>query len=134
MPPRVWRPTAPHKAIDPITAAAQIHLALQEINSRELEPGEYGLFTTCKFAAGNASNVIPDKADMWGTIRTVDPDGKLGDKIKTRMQEITTGIATAMRCESEIEFFDYCPSMLTDEKLSERVVFGLCRSFWESVR
>lgn len=111
--------SAPHMAIDPITAAAQIHLAMQEINSREIEPGAQGIFTTCKFIAGNASNVIPDTAEMWGTIRTVDPDGKLGEQIKTRMTEIAQGVATAMRCEAELEFFDFCPSMLTDAAMAE---------------
>ena len=41
--------STPHMAIDPITVAAQVHLALQEINSRELDPRAYGVFTTCKF-------------------------------------------------------------------------------------
>lgn len=109
----------PNLSIDSITAAAQIHLALQEINSREIAPDEYGVFTTCRFEAGNASNVFPEKAQMWGTIRTVDPEGKIGEQIKKRMTEITKGIATAMRCEAEIEFYDFCPSMMTDPDLSK---------------
>ena len=64
----------PNACIDPITAAAHIHIALQEINSRELDPAGFGVFTTGRFEAGKASNVIPDTADMWGTIRTVDPE------------------------------------------------------------
>ena len=108
----------PHTAIDSITAAAQIHLALQEINSREIAPDEYGVFTTCRFEAGNASNVFPEKAEMWGTIRTLDTDGKIGSQIKTRMTEIATGIATAMRCEAKVEFADFCPSMVTDNELA----------------
>lgn len=109
----------PAAAVDAITAAAQIHLALQEINSREIDPGEYAVFTTCKFQAGNASNVFPETAQMWGTIRTVDPEGKINDQIKTRMTEITKGIALAMRCEAEVEFSDFCPSMLTDPELAK---------------
>lgn len=108
----------PHAAIDSITAAAQIHLALQEINSREIAPDEYGVFTTCRFEAGNASNVFPEKAEMWGTIRTLDTDGRIGSQIKTRMTEIATGIATAMRCEAKVEFADFCPSMVTDNELA----------------
>ena len=67
----------PNACIDPITAAAHIHIALQEINSRELDPAGFGVFTTGRFEAGKASNVIPDSADMWGTIRTVDPEQKV---------------------------------------------------------
>ena len=109
----------PDAAVDAITAAAQIHLALQEINSREIAPGEYAVFTTCKFQAGSTSNVFPETAEMWGTIRTLDPDGKVGDQIKTRMTEITKGIALAMRCEADVAFADFCPSMVIDTDLSK---------------
>ena len=108
----------PHAAIDPITAAAQIHLALQEINSRELDGNDFGVFTTCRFSAGETSNVIPDTAEMWGTIRTTDPENRVGQLIKTRMTEIAQGVASAMRCQAEVEFADYCPCMLVDETLA----------------
>lgn len=108
----------PHVSIDPITAAAHIHLALQEINSRELDGNDFGVFTTGHFEAGNASNVIPDSAQMWGTIRTTDQDNEVGKLIKTRMTEISKGIGAAMRCEVEVEFYDYCPSMIIDENLA----------------
>ena len=108
----------PHVSIDPITAAAHIHLALQEINSRELDGNDFGVFTTGHFEAGNASNVIPDSAQMWGTIRTTDPDNEVGKLIKTRMTEISKGIGAAMRCEVEVEFYDFCPCMVIDNELS----------------
>lgn len=114
--------STPHLAIDPITAASHIHLALQEINSRELEPGVYGVFTTCKFTAGNASNIIPNTAQMWGTIRTTDPFEKIGKQIKTRMTEIAKGIGCAMRCDVDIEFYDYCPCMVIDNELSNKAL------------
>lgn len=114
--------STPNLSIDPITAAAQIHLALQEINSRELDANDYGVFTTCHFDAGTSSNVIPDTAQMWGTIRTVDPENKVGEYIKKRMTEIVGGIATALRCEAEVEFYDYCPCMKIDGELAEKVM------------
>lgn len=110
--------STPHLAVDPITAAAHIHLALQEINSRELDPHGYGVFTTCKFRAGETGNVIPETAEMWGTIRTMDPEGSVGDHIKTRMSEITRGVGAAMRCEADVVFGDYCPCVVVDEALS----------------
>lgn len=108
----------PSVCIDPITAAAHIHLALQEINSRELDPNGYGVFTTCHFEAGKTSNVIPDSAEMWGTIRTVDPEGKVNGQIRTRMTEIAEGVGKALRCGVEVEFYDFCPCMVTDPQLS----------------
>ncbi len=111
--------STPHETIDPITAAAHMHIALQEINSRELDGNQFGVFTTGHFEAGKASNVIPDTAEMWGTIRTTDPENKVGKLIKTRMAQICEGIGTAFRCETSVEFYDFCPCMVTDPELSE---------------
>ncbi|MGN0158555.1 MAG: M20 family metallopeptidase [Brotaphodocola sp.] len=110
--------STPHLSIDPVTAAAHIHLALQEINSRELDPNAFGVFTTCKVRAGETSNVIPDSAEMWGTIRTADPEEKINQQIRTRMTEIAQGVGAAMRCLVDVEFYDYCPCMVVDESLA----------------
>ena len=108
----------PEACIDPITAAAHIHIALQEINSREMDPHSFGVFTTGRFQAGAASNVIPDTAEMWGTIRTIDPENKVGELIQKRMTEIAQGVATAYRCTAEVGFSDYCPCMVVDHALA----------------
>lgn len=113
--------STPHLAVDPITAAAHIHLALQEINSRELDPHGYGVFTTCQFRAGEASNIIPETAEMWGTIRTTDPEGRVAERIKTRMTEIAQGVGSAMRCKVEVTFGDFCPCVVVDEVFSTQV-------------
>ena len=109
----------PENCIDPITAAAHIHIALQEINARELSQNDFGVLTTGRFAAGAASNVIPDTAEMWGTIRTTDPENKSGALIKQRMTEIAQGVAAAFRCTAEVTFSDFCPCMVVDETLSK---------------
>ena len=110
--------STPHACVDPITAAAHIHIALQEINSRELDPNAFGVLTTGCFKAGAASNVIPDTAEMFGTIRTTDPDNKTGELIRKRMTEIAQGVALAFRCTAEVEFSDYCPCMVVDKALA----------------
>ncbi len=109
----------PNACIDPITAAAHIHIALQEINSRELDAHSFGVFTTGRFQAGAASNVIPDSAEMWGTIRTTDPEGAVTELLHKRMTEIVQGVATAYRCTAEITFSDYCPCMVVDTPLAK---------------
>ena len=109
----------PENCIDPITAAAHIHIALQEINARELSQNDFGVLTTGRFAAGAASNVIPDTAEMWGTIRTTDPENKSGALIKQRMTEIAQGVAAAFRCTAEVMFSDFCPCMVVDKTLSK---------------
>lgn len=114
--------SVPHESIDPITAAAHVHIALAEINSREIDGNSFGVFTTGCFKAGSASNIIPDTAEMWGTIRTTDPDNKVGELIKKRIREISEGVAKAYRCEANVEFYDYCPCMYVDPALAKDVL------------
>jgi hippurate hydrolase len=63
----------PHEANDPIVAASALVMAIQTIVSRRLNPATPGVVTVGQIAAGNASNVIPDRASLSGTIRAIDP-------------------------------------------------------------
>lgn len=124
--------STPHETIDPITAAAHIHIALQEINSREMEGNQFGVFTTGRFEAGKASNIIPDTAEMWGTIRTIDPENTVGQMIKKRITQISKGIGSAFRCEVSTDFYDFCPCMVIDRALSEDTLKYMKKMFGNS--
>ncbi|HQY89053.1 MAG TPA: M20 family metallopeptidase [Tepidisphaeraceae bacterium] len=78
----------PHLGRDPIVAAAEAVISLQQVVSRELDPTEPGVVTVGQFHAGTAENVIPDEAMIEGTIRTLDP------KVRTKLAE-----AVKRRCE-----------------------------------
>jgi len=107
----------PHLTIDPITAAAHIHVALAEIHSRELESTTFGVITSGMFHAGVAPNVIADVAEMEGTIRTGDP--KVEEMLMTRVREIAENVAKAYRCEAKVEFVKHCPPMIADVAVTE---------------
>jgi hippurate hydrolase len=62
----------PHEARDPIVAAAALITAIQTIVARKLNPATPGVVTVGRITAGNAPNVIPDRASLAGTIRAVD--------------------------------------------------------------
>jgi hippurate hydrolase len=64
----------PHEGRDPIVGGAAIVAALQTIVSRRIAPGEPAVVTVATFEAGTASNVIPARARMSGTLRAVDPE------------------------------------------------------------
>jgi hippurate hydrolase len=59
----------PHESADPIVAAAAIVTALQTLVSRRLDPAQPGVVTVGTINAGTASNIIPDRARLTGTIR-----------------------------------------------------------------
>ena len=68
----------PHESADPIVGAGALIGALQTIVSRRLNPANPGVVTIGTIHAGTASNVIPDRARLTGTVRAVDaPSRKL---------------------------------------------------------
>lgn len=107
----------PNTGIDPITAAAHIITGLQEISARELAIGEKAIITIGSVKAGNAANVIPDTAQLKGSIRTFD-DNVRSFVIK-RIEEISSGIASAFRCAAKTYLDGGYPSLLNDKALSE---------------
>lgn len=64
----------PHTGIDPIFIAAQVINVVQGIRSRRTTPISASVVTIGAIHAGNAANVIPDRVELKGTIRTFDED------------------------------------------------------------
>ena len=106
----------PNTGVDPLTAAAHILIALQEIHARELAMGERAVLTIGTMHAGVASNVIPDTVEMGGSIRTFDEETRTF--IKERMTEIAQGTAKALRAEAAVTFGSGCPTLVNDQELS----------------
>lgn len=109
----------PQMGVDPITVAAHIITALQEIHGRELAMSDEAVLTIGTIHAGNASNAIPDTAAMGGTIRTYDEETRAF--LKERMEEIITGVATTFRASAELKFTSGCPTLVNDATLSKEV-------------
>ena len=114
----------PNEGIDPISILCHIHTALQELQARELAAGDIGVMTVGMICGGSAANVIPDTAEMRGTIRTFDSD--IQKRIKERAREISENVAKAFRGEAEVEFAPaYAIPMVCDEKVAAQVRDGL---------
>ncbi|RSK26756.1 amidohydrolase [Bacillus sp. HMF5848] len=67
----------PHETVDPIVIGAQVINNLQTVVSRRTDPLKSAVLTIGQFHAGNAFNVIPDKAKLSGTVRTFDESVRL---------------------------------------------------------
>lgn len=106
----------PNTGIDPLTAAAHILIALQEIHARELAMNDRAVLTIGTMNGGTASNVIPDSVTMGGSIRTFDEETR--SMIKERMTEIAQGVAKAFRAEAEVTFGSGCPTLVNDQEVS----------------
>ena len=84
----------PHDTVDPIVIGAQIVTALQTLVARVVDPTEEAVVTVGTFQAGLAFNVIPDTAELGGTVRTF--NAKNRDLLEERIGTLARGIATAM--------------------------------------
>jgi amidohydrolase len=108
----------PNFAIDPIAVAFDLGNAYQKIITREVDPLEPAVISVTRLNAGTTFNVIPQKAELWGTIRAFNEEVR--DFIIERMKQITEGYASSMRCKGEFELIsDSVPPTLNDPKLAE---------------
>jgi hippurate hydrolase len=81
----------PHKCIDSVLVGSQLITALQSIVSRTVDPLDSAVISICEFHAGNARNVIPQTAELKGTVRTLTLEVR--ELVERRVREVVAGIA-----------------------------------------
>ncbi|MBQ8598846.1 MAG: amidohydrolase [Oscillospiraceae bacterium] len=97
----------PNNGVDPLNVMAHIHLALQTINARELDPADNLVLTIGQMHGGHTSNVIPNDAMMSGTIRTLKNETRA--MVKERMEAIVSTVASAFNAEAKVVWGSGCP-------------------------
>ena len=109
----------PHMGRDPVVTACRIVEALQTIVSREIHPAGAAVVTIAQFHAGTAFNIIPDLAEISGTIRALD-DG-VRRQIMEAVPRIVRHTAMASRCTARVSFAGGYPATVNDEKMAALV-------------
>lgn len=92
----------PDEGVDAIVAAAQIVTALQSIVSRNTSATENCVITVGKFHGGTAGNIICDRVELTGTMRTTSE--KTRQRSMKRLREVAEGTAAAMGASAEVHF------------------------------
>ncbi|MBA8900238.1 M20 aminoacylase family protein [Phyllobacterium sp. P30BS-XVII] len=92
----------PHRTIDPVVIGAQLVNALQTIVSRGTDPLDSVVLSVTKFHAGDAHNIIPQKAELAGTVRTLRPE--MRDFAEKRLREVAEGVAVALGAVAKLEY------------------------------
>lgn len=108
---------APQETVDSIAVAAQIVTNLQHIVSRNVDPIDNAVVSVTKFIAGTADNVIPERAELTGTIRTFDV--ALRDRIPRLMERIVSGLARAHGASYELTFDRGYRPVVNDAQVTE---------------
>ncbi len=81
----------PHKCIDSVLVGSQLIAALQTIVSRTVDPLDSAVISICEFHAGHARNVIPQTAELRGTVRTLTAEVRA--LVEKRVREVVAGVA-----------------------------------------
>jgi amidohydrolase len=110
---------APDTTIDPIIAAAQMVTALQTITSRNVPPLKSCVVSVTSIHSGTTFNVIPQTAELLGTIRTFDLEVR--KLVLERFGQIVRSTAEAMGCAVEFETKQVTPAVINNEEVTASV-------------
>jgi amidohydrolase len=100
----------PESSVDPVVVGSQIATALQTIVSRKIRPVDTAVVSVTRFHAGQAYNVIPDKAMLGGTVRCFsDSAMKL---IEDNMRRLAESIAAGFGAKAELDFRPLFPVLI----------------------
>ena len=97
---------APHFSIDPVLVAAQVIQGLQAIVSRESDPLQPGVVSVTTVEAGSAFNVIPGRATLRGTFRSLDSalHARRGRRIEAVAQKISEAFGATATAEVDLGY------------------------------
>ncbi len=110
---------SPHLASDPVQCAVQIVSALQTIVSRNVDPLETAVVSVTTLRAGTADNIIPQEAEVRGTIRAFKPEVRA--LIEGRMYVIVENAGRMMNCSTHLSYLDGTIPVINDAKVGAKV-------------
>ena len=116
----------PHQTRDPVPVACEIVMALQAMVTRRFEATEAVVVTVTQLDAGTAFNVIPDRALLKGTIRTLSPEKR--QAVWADIRRVAENIAAAHDCSAQVTVTEGFPPTVNDDRaiaLAESVAKSL---------
>ena len=111
---------APDAGIDALMIATGLVRELQTIVARNVAPTTPIVLSVTQIHAGAAYNVIPETADIAGTVRYFDTEAS--EKVSARMRDICAGFARAHGCEIDIDIRNVFDVLVNDGDLSDRMI------------
>ena len=92
----------PHRAADPVVAAASIVMALQTVVSRNVDPQQTAIVTVGAMNAGRANNVIPQNATLEVSVRAL--DNGVRDLLQARITALVQAQAASFGVQSRVDY------------------------------
>jgi hippurate hydrolase len=116
----------PHDTRDPVPVACEIVLALQTMVTRRFDAADAVVVTVTQMESGSAHNIIPDRARLKGTIRTLSPANREG--VARAIRQVAEHVAAAHDCTAEVTITEGFPPTVNDPRavaLAEAVATAL---------
>lgn len=109
----------PNLTIDPIQIAVQIYTALEALIAREADPEKACVLTVGQIQGGSAPNIIPDSAELAGTLRTNDKAQR--KLLVERIKQVAEGISSTYGGTVEVETLSAVAPLVCDPDLTEQM-------------
>jgi hippurate hydrolase len=109
----------PHQALDPIPVACEIVVAISSLVTRRVDVFDPAVVTVAHVSAGTTSNVIPERATLTGTIRTV--SARTRAQVHADLERLANGIAQAHGATVEFTLVPGFPVTVNDPGTAEWV-------------
>jgi hippurate hydrolase len=107
----------PHRALDPIPVACEIVQALQTMITRSIDVFDPSVVTVGRISAGTTDNVIPEVAEIEGTIRATSERTRA--KVHDGIRRVAEGVAAAHGCDVGIEVVHGYPVTVNDDRMAD---------------
>jgi len=120
----------PHSCLDPVTTAAQMISGLQTIVSRRIDPAQPAVITVGKVEAGTKHNIIPKKAVLIGTARTIDRHST--KMMPAWIKQMVSGIARANGLKAEVKYDKGYPVLFNDPAMVDFCEKAINETFGQS--
>lgn len=109
----------PHSGIDAVVIASHVVVALQTIVSRNVDPRNSAVVTLGTINGGTRGNIIADKVEMIGTVRTLDPTTR--KKVLNRIKETVKSVSQSLGGRGEITVNEGYAALINNDDMVEVV-------------
>lgn len=107
----------PHNGVNAVIAASRIACAISSLVPTLISPTDSAVASVCSLSGGTAVNIIPESAEISGTIRTLDP--KTRELFRQKIKDTAEHTAAAMGAKAEVNIIPSYTSIVNhDEDVS----------------
>jgi amidohydrolase len=93
--------------------------ALQSLVSRTADPFDHLVVSVTRVNAGTAFNVIPEEAELAGTVRSM--GGRIHAEMPERLTSLVNGVAAGLGCSATVDYVRLTPATINDEAMTALV-------------